>query len=75
MDGHQVHLRAGVRCVTRRDSGTAEFVQPSLRKYKGDLTASLQLCNLFGEEKVLSLEACTERTRGSHWQGIVRYSG
>lgn len=53
MDGYQVDERAGVCCVTRRDTGRAEFVQPCLRKDKGGSYGCLQLYNLFGEDKVL----------------------
>lgn len=68
-------LGAGVHCVTRRDTRRAEFVQPYLRKDKGASCCHLQLCNLFGEDRVLCVEACNKRTRGSSWQGIVRNSG
>lgn len=52
LDGHQVDERAGAHCVTRRDTGRAEFVQPFLRKDKGGFYSCLQLCNLVGEDKV-----------------------
>lgn len=60
MDGHQVHLRAGVRCVTRRDTGTAEFVQPSLRKDKGDLIA------------LFSSVTCLEKRKYSLWRLVPK---